>query len=500
MRKSGILLPIFSLPSAGGKGGLGQEAYDFIDKLAEAGQHYWQVLPIGPVNEENCPYQSASSFAGEITYISLQKLAEEGLLTSEEADLPLKEALGKAFDRFDDHALFEAFCWYEREWLDDYALYTALSEHFGTGRWDSWSDSLRDRDPQALHEWTMKLEQDIQYCKWTQYLFFRQWHQLLEYAHTKGIEMIGDLPYFAAFESADCWAARELFMVDANGRQTFLAGAPPDAFTAEGQCWGNPVYDWAQHRAQGYSWWMRRIRQQFRFFDVVRIDHMRGFESFYVIPAETEDPKDGHWEKGPGTEFFDTVKAQLGEGRFIAEDLGYLTEEVKEMVRNTGFPGMKILQFAFDTGEENVYLPFNYDTDNAVVYNGTHDNDTTMGWYKKAEDWKQRFVSWYLREKSDIPEERKYELFAGYKSEESAADAIMEPREAVRGLIEMAFSTRCDTCIISMQDYLMLGSEARINVPGIAEGNWVWQMDEGAFTEELAAYISEISGIYDRKG
>ena len=525
MRSSGILLPIFSLSSPYGIGDLYEGAYAFIDRLREAGQHCWQVLPIGPINKEFCPYQSSSSFAGEPLLLSLAKMEEQGLLTErdlhaiqkvrEDADgnatedeiqqvlvAEKKKVLRTAFRAFrailqnDEKAKlhYKAFCKMEESWIDDYALFSALADYYGDGDWSLWDEEIKNRTPNAMMQWSIKLSYEMEFYRWLQYEFFNQWDELKKYAHGKGIKIIGDLPYYAAHDSADRWANPALFQLDEDGKQLFEAGAPPDGFTEEGQCWGNPVYDWTVHKEQGYRWWIDRIAQQLRFFDMVRLDHMRGFESYYVVPADTEDPKEGHWEKGPAMELFDAVKAELGEGRFIAEDLGYLTEEVRDMMAAVGYPGMKILQFAFDTGEENVYLPFNYDTNNAVIYTGTHDNDTTLGWYEKAEDWKQRFVSWYLREKSEIPQWRKEELFGSPE----ASDEILEPCIAVMGLVELAQSSRCDTCIIPMQDYLLLGSEARINVPGVAKGNWRWQMEEGAFTQKLAQSISELTMRYAR--
>ena len=400
----------------------------------------------------------------------------------------------------------------EENWLDDFAMFEALSEYFGGGDWSSWDAAIRNREREALVVWSVKLSYEIEFYRWTQYEFFGQWDELKKYVHAKGIQLIGDLPYYTAYESADCWANPQLFQLAADCSCKFEAGAPPDAFTAEGQCWGNLVYDWDAHKAQNYRWWISRLHQQLRFFDVVRIDHMRGFESYYVIPADTEDPKEGHWEKGPGMELFHAASAKLGDCKLIAEDLGYLTQEVKDMMSEAGYPGMKILQFAFDTSEENVYLPFNYDTDNSVIYTGTHDNDTTLGWYEKAEDWKQHFVAWYLREKSDIPQWRKDELFnhisssdvgengapEGAQVERPPADEILDPETAVKGLVELAHSSRCDLCIIPMQDYLLLGSKARINVPGVAKGNWRWQMDADAFTSDLAKAIAEITSLYAR--
>ena len=505
MRKSGILLPVFSLPSRYGIGDLYKGAFRFIDRLEEAGQGYWQVLPICPVNKELCPYQSSSSFAGEELLISLDKLEEDDLLSREELEtvaeaftqgeqIELKrETLKSAFRAFRERlhhdeemkVYYKAFCKMEEFWLEDFALYKALSDHYGDGDWSLWEDGIRMRDSEAVTLWSIRLFNEIEYYKWTQYEFFKQWDALKKYANAKGVELIGDLPYYAAFESADCWASPELFQLNEEGICEFEAGAPPDAFTSEGQCWGNPVYDWEAHKAQGFQWWINRIHQQLRYFDVVRIDHMRGFESYYAIPADSEDPREGHWEKGPGMELFNAVRDALGDCRFIAEDLGYLTEDVKAMMAEAGYPGMKILQFAFDTGEENVYLPFNYDTDNAVIYTGTHDNDTTLGWYENIEDWKKRFVSWYLREKSDV-------------QVEGEGDEILDAKAAVSGLVELAQSSRCDTCIIPMQDYLLLGSDARLNVPGVAKGNWRWQMEEDAFNEKLAAAIREATARYER--
>ena len=500
MRASGILLPIFSLPSKYGAGDVYEEAYDFIDRLHEAGQRFWQVLPIGPVNKEYCPYQSGSGFAGEPLLISPERLRDKGLLSDSDLDAfddpgmtwedrmeRRRELLKLAFRAFreklteDEEAElhYRAFCRMEEEWLNDYAIYSAVADHYDDGDWSLWEEDLRIRNSSAMAKWSVMLSDEIEYYRWTQYEFFEEWDRLKRYAHAKGIELIGDIPYYAAFESADCWAHPELFQLEIGAEEGFEAGAPPDGFASQGQCWGNPVYNWEAHKAQKYDWWIRRIHQQFRFFDVVRLDHMRGFESYYAIPMETEDPREGHWEKGPGMELFDAVKEALGECRFIAEDLGYLTEEVKQMMACAGYPGMKILQFAFDTSEENVYLPMNYDSDHSVIYTGTHDNDTTIGWYAKAEEWKKRFVSWYLREK------------AGLDDGADEPDAIMEPEAAVKGLVELALGSRCELCVIPMQDYLLLGSEARINVPGVAKGNWRWQMEKDAFSHELAESIAE---------
>lgn len=480
---------------------MGPEAYRFIDMLAEAGQRYWQVLPLGPANDKDCPYQSTSAFAGDPAYISLDKLSDQGLIEDADLDLPREEVLRAAHDRFamanrstspnrsrnlrEYLEAYEEFCSREASWLDDFALYSAISDHLGRD-WSCWDEDIRSADEEAMAEWRRELVQEFEFYRWTQYVFFTQWEELLSYAHGTGIKIIGDIPYSVSYESADCWTHRELFMIDQEGRQLASAGAPPDYFTPEGQCWDNPLYDWKVHRERGYDWWLRRIGQQFRFFDLLRMDHMRGFESYYAIPEETKDPKDGSWEKGPGLDFFDTVNRTFDRRKFIAEDLGTLTDEVYRLIDGTGYPGMKVLQFAFDTGEENIYLPSNYRDENCVVYTGTHDNDTTRGWYEKAEDWKQRFLTWYLREKSETS-------FAGVDRGD-----VLSPEDAVRGMIELAHSSRAMLSIIPMQDYLMLGSEARTNTPGIADGNWCWQMGAEAFTDEMAAMIAGSCASYDR--
>ena len=494
-RASGILLPLFSLPSERGGGDMGPQAYRFIDRLSEAGQKFWQVLPLGPVNEKGCPYQSTSAFAGESGYISLEKLADQGILEGIETDMAKEEGLRIAYERSEagagDHD-FDEFCSRESFWLDDFALFSALADRFGRD-WSRWETGISSADPKAVEAWSRELAGEIRRHKWQQYIFFSQWEELLVYAHEKGIEIIGDVPYSAAYESADCWANRELFGIAEDGRQLMSAGAPPDYFTPEGQCWDNPLHNWQAHKDQGYSWWLDRIGRQFRLFDILRIDHMRGFESYYAIPSETRKPGEGHWEKGPGMDFFDAVNEKFGRDDFIAEDLGFLTEEVHQLIRDVGYPGMKVLQFAFDTGEENIYLPTNYDSDNSVVYTGTHDNDTTLGWYGHAEEWKKDFLTWYVRETLG----GRGEDMGTYEPVVQAPKEL-QAEDAVRGMIQLAHSSRCKWSIIPMQDYLMLGSEARINTPGIADGNWCWQMEEGAFSEELAAEIADLCSAYGR--
>jgi len=507
-RASGILLPLFSLPSKRGRGDMGPEAYRFIDKLSMAGQRYWQVLPIGPANDKDCPYQSTSAFAGDPAYISLEKLEQRGLLDADRLSFAKAnrsassrdEVLRSAYLSFrlrgsgEELRAFDLFCEKEAEWLDDFALYTALSDRLGRD-WSRWDEDISRCREEAKAYWRDELSEEIGFRRWLQFEFFTQWEDLRAYAHEKGVRVIGDIPYSVAFESADCWADRRLFRIDEEGNQTETSGVPPDQFTPKGQCWNNPLYDWNVHREDGYRWWIRRISQQLRFFDILRIDHIRGFESYYAIPGDDRDPMRGHWEKGPGMDFFGEVNRIFGSDRFIAEDLGFLTQQVHDMIRDTGYPGMKVLQFAFDTSEENIYLPSNYEDNNCAVYTGTHDNDTTLGWYEKAEEWKKRFLTWYLREKSCTRFSKDRADLSGGSGEDPG---IMDPEDAVRGMVELAYSSRADICIIPMQDHLGLGSHARINTPGVADGNWRWQMDEDAFTDELAEGLKALCREYDR--
>lgn len=542
MRKSGILLPIFALPSRHGIGGFTAEARTFVDRLAAAGQSCWQILPLGPVGRGNSPYQPVSCFAGETAYIDPEALRSKGLLSAADiaellpASLNLREGerinydvvlpahkalLRRAFGAFrqrlftgGEKEAYERFCEDNKEWIDDFSLYMSIRDAHCGADWPEWESPLRCRDEAALTQMKQALAADLEFWKWTQYEFFCEWEELAEYAHGRGIEIIGDVPIYAAYESADCWVHPELFQLDEERRPVNVSGAPPDAFTPEGQCWGNPLYDWEHHRSTGYRWWLARLRQNFHLFDVIRLDHMRGFESYYSIPADTQNPLDGHWEKGPDMDFFHQVEREFPASGFIAEDLGFLTEDVFRMIRQTGYPGMKILQFAFDSDESNLYLPDRYDTDHSVVYTGTHDNDTTLGWYRSIADYKQRFVTWYLKKtlgtltgfrgsevSAGAPESPGGDIPAtGETAEIPLPDVeILDPADALSGMIELALSTRCETCILPMQDWLGLGSEARINLPGTPEGNWGWQMQAGAFDESLAKRIAILTGKYGRK-
>ncbi|MBQ9109900.1 MAG: 4-alpha-glucanotransferase, partial [Oscillospiraceae bacterium] len=396
-RSAGILLPISSLPSKYGIGCFDKAAYAFVDFLKDAGQTCWQILPLGQTSYGDSPYQSFSTFAGNPYFISLDALCDEQLLTKEECEavaLPdtdyidysrLYETryslLRKAYSRMEnDNAVSEFTA--SQPWLEDYALFMALKDHFGGVSWDNWTEDIRLRKEEALKHWKERLAKEIGFYQFLQYQFFRQWNNLKAYANANGIRIIGDIPIYVAFDSADAWANPELFQLDEIGLPKAVAGCPPDGFAAEGQLWGNPLYDWEYHKETGFKWWIERLRQCFAMYDVVRIDHFRGFDEYYAIPYGDKTAKNGHWEQGPGMELFHAVEAALGKREVIAEDLGFMTDSVRQLVKDSGFPNMKVLEFAFDsrdTGSRNDYLPHNYN-ENCVAYTGTHDNQTITAW------------------------------------------------------------------------------------------------------------------------
>lgn len=490
MRKSGILLPVSSLPSAYGIGSFSKEAYQFIDFLKAAGQKLWQILPLGPTGYGDSPYQSFSTFAGNPYYIDLEKLIEEGLLTREEAAacdfgshpeyvdyeklyFSRFELLHKAFERFRvmPRPAYSEFMRNNADWLDDYAFYMAVKNHFDGKSWLEWDEDIKLRTESALSAYKADLKDEIEFYKFQQYEFHKQWMDLKSYANDRGIEIVGDIPIYVALDSADTWAGRELFQLDEEGIPTAVAGCPPDAFSATGQLWGNPLYRWDYHKTTGYSWWMKRLRHCFSLYDIVRIDHFRGFDEYYAIPYGDKTAEFGQWEKGPGCDLFDMMKRVIGEKSVIAEDLGFLTDTVIEMVHKTGFPGMKILQFAFNPSEESDYLPHNYKT-NCVVYTGTHDNDTTRSWYDTLDAASRDFARRYLN--------------------------LFNDNQATTEFVRAALASVADTAIIPMQDYLELGTEARINTPSTLGDNWKWRMKKDACTSELAEKIRKLSKLYGR--
>lgn len=492
MRRNGMLLPIASLPSPYGIGGFSKEAYEFIDLLEETGQKLWQILPLGPTSYGDSPYQSFSTFAGNPYFIDLDTLAEKGWLTKEACEASdygdnesyidygriynsrfvlLKQAFLNS-DILSDEK-FTEFCKDNQHWLPDYALYMALKNQNDGKSWIEWEEEIRLRKPEAVECYKKELEEECNFYEFLQYEFHEQWTKVKEYAHKKGIQIVGDVPIYVAFDSADTWANPELFQLDEKNLPLGVAGCPPDAFSATGQLWGNPLYNWAYHKKTGYDWWLKRIAYCFDLYDIVRIDHFRGFDEYYSIPYGDDTAVNGHWEKGPGMDLFNTVKEKLGELDIIAEDLGFLTESVFQLLKDSGYPGMKVLQFAFDPSEDSDYLTYKYQR-NCVVYTGTHDNDTTAGWFEKLSDGDKEVALRYMNSFYTPKEEQHWDLIA------------------------LAMRSTADTCIIPVQDFLGLGSEARINMPSTLGDNWKWRMTKGAFSEELKEKIRRMTKLYGR--
>lgn len=492
-RKSGILMPIASLPGKYGIGTFGKDSYDFVDRLAEAGQSYWQLLPLGPTGFGDSPYQSFSTFAGNPYFIDPDLLIEEKLLTRKEAESfyfgrkadsidygaiydsrfkMLKKAYSRA--RLEDDKEYAKFCRDNKFWLEDYALYMAVKNSFGGVSFTEWDEPIKKRDKKAVSEYKRKYAKEIDFYRFLQYKFLTQWKALKEYANKKGIKIIGDIPFYIAFDSSDTWASPELFQFDDKGYPKAVAGCPPDGFSATGQLWGNPLYDWKYHKATGYKWWIRRIKQCYELYDMVRIDHFRGFDSYYSIPYGDTTAENGKWRKGPGFDLFAAVNRELGDVDMIAEDLGFLTPSVIKLVNRTGYPGMKIIQFAFDSRDESDYLPHTYGR-NSIVYTGTHDNDTLVGWFGSMDKADRETALAYINRK-------------GFEDDKDLAFSF----------IKLAMGSVSKMCIIPMQDWLGLGSKARINIPSTLGGNWTWRMKKGAFTKKLAGEIYEVTKLYAR--
>ena len=488
-RSAGILLPVFSLPSPYGIGSIGAEARAFVDFLHAAGQSWWQLLPVGPASKGNSPYTSESTFAGNPYFIDLDLLAEEGLLeeteldaakvpASDQVDYPAvtksREALlRKAFSRLSGSAAEAVRDFTKRNpWLKDYALFCAAKKHFDGDAWYDWPDeALRSHKKAAVEHWQAVLAEDIAFYSCVQYWFFQQWEALKTYANRLGVRLIGDLPIYVSLDSSDVWGSRKDFLLDKTGHPSKVAGVPPDYFSEDGQLWGNPLYNWEAQKANGYRWWVRRIRGASKLFDAVRIDHFRGLESYWAVPAEAETAKTGTWEKGPGMDLLGMLKAKFPRTALIAEDLGFLTEEVHALREESGLPGMKVLEFAF-SGPDNGYLPHNYTTPRCICYTGTHDNDTAAGWYAAATGREKAFAEKYLG---------------------------VSGTEAVRlALLRCGQGSVAELFIAQMQDYLGLGTEARLNVPGVAAGNWQWRLLPGQVTLELAKEIREMTALVNR--
>lgn len=487
-RESGVLLHISSLPGPYGIGTLGKEAYKIIDFLKESGQTYWQMLPIGPTGFGDSPYQSFSTFAGNPYFIDLDILVEEGLLKQEELrDLSKIEDPGKvdygfqyekripilkkAYVRFQGDEEFYRFCDDNSDWLEDYALFMAIKDSRKGDPWSKWPKPLKLREERALFEFRQTHVLELEYYKFLQFKFFQQWFALREYAKKQGIKLIGDLPIYVAQDSADAWANPQIFLFDENRDPIVVGGCPPDAFTAEGQLWGNPIYDWRALEETGYEWWIERFRFAFSMFDTLRIDHFRGFESFWAVPAESETAKRGSWQQGPGIALFKKMEEELGKQDIIAEDLGYMTREVYELRQATGYPGMKILQFAFENQGDSDYLPHNIE-ENSVVYTGTHDNETIIGWLQNVSEEELDFARRYF----NLTHEETYNW----------------------GMIRGAWTSRAKIAICTMQDLLFLDNRCRMNTPGKQSGNWTWRIRPEADLGPVGQYLKSLTKISGR--
>ena len=490
-RSSGILMPVSALPSPYGIGTLGKAAYDFADFLRAAGQKYWQLLPLGPTSHGDSPYQSFSTYAGNPYFFDLDMLIADGLLTQEEVDAcewgsePRYVDYGKIYEsRFAVLALAKARGWKRdaaelaifmeenKRWLPNYALFMACKRHFGMKAWTEWADEdIRLRKPEALAAYGEKLREDVEFYTYLQFLFFKQWEKLKAYIHSLDIRIIGDLPIYVALDSADVWAEPEYFQLGEDRKPTEVSGVPPDYFSKDGQLWGNPIYDYDRMKKDGYGWWIRRIDGVSRMFDVIRIDHFRGLESYWAVPYGEKTARNGRWRKGPGMDLVGVLTGWFRHLSFIAEDLGFQTKEVQELLAASGLPGMKVLEFAFDPREPSNYLPHTYNT-NCVCYIGTHDNETLLQWEGAVSGENKDFAREYL----------------GISQEEKLNWAMI--RAGMRSV--------ADTFIAQMQDYLELGAEGRMNEPGTESGNWKWRLLPGEFTDELVEKIKRLTQLYGR--
>ena len=492
-RQSGVLMHISSLPGKYGIGSFGQSAYDFVDFLVRTKQRYWQILPLGTTSYGDSPYQSFSAFAGNTYFIDFDILIEEGLLNEADVkgadfgDDPRKVDYAKIFDarrpimekavaRFlkaDDLSDYESFVEQNAAWLEVFAEYMAIKEHFDNLAWTEWPDeAIRRRDAASLASYREKLADKLTYHRVTQYLFFKQWLRLKAYANEHHIEIVGDMPIYVAADSADVWAQPHFFKTDAVGKPTCVAGCPPDEFSETGQLWGNPIYDWEAMDKDGYAWWIERLRESFKIYDIVRIDHFRGFESYWEVPAGSETSASGKWVKGPDYKLFAAVKEALGDLNIIAEDLGFMTDEVIELRERTGFPGMKILQFAFNPDDESIDSP-HLAPNNSVMYTGTHDNNTVLGWYKdEIDDATREYMAQYTNRK--------------------------EYETVPHAMLRTIFSSVSFMAIATMQDLLELDSAARMNYPSTIGGNWTWRMTAEELNPIVEGELYSLTKTYRR--
>lgn len=494
-RSSGVLLPVFSLPGQFGIGDFGPSAFQFVDFLNNAGQSIWQLLPLTSPARGNSPYSSKSAFAGNLLFISPEELLTSGLLSEEEVQnaqsshetadrvdyaraeavrvVLLQSAYATFLNSADDdlHREFELFIEQNASWLTDFARFDVLASHYGDPDWSQWDQELIQRQPQALADVDQRFEKELHQCRFFQFLFSRQWKRLQEYARQKNVRLYGDMPIFVAYESADVWTNQHLFCLEENGRPSVVAGVPPDYFSETGQKWGNPLYRWDRLAETGYEWWVERIRRAFEYFDLLRIDHFRGFESFWEIPFEAENATTGHWVKGPGDELFAAISSALGELPIIAEDLGLITDEVHHLRDRLGFPGMRVLQFGCEHDHDPYHRPDCY-PEHCVAYTGTHDNNTTLGWYR----------SMVARHHNQIVDR----FLSG------------DPEAVHTDLIRAVLNSAADTVIIQMQDVVGLGAESRMNTPGVCDGNWAWRCEQKYLVDEVAEQLREMTQLSGR--
>lgn len=493
-RSSGILLHPTSLPSKYGIGDLGAEAYSFIDFMVASCQQIWQILPLGPTGAGNSPYSAYSALAGNPLLISPEKLLQEKLLFEEDLnelpkfpvervdyDLVIKTKmplLAKAYNNFKqkeqwEQKNFQEFCDTQAYWLDDYALFMAVKDANSGAGWMHWDKAIATREPEAVKEWSERLAEDIFYQKFVQFQFFRQWKELKQYANQKGISIFGDIPIYVAHDSADVWANREIFCLDEEtGEAALMAGVPPDYFSETGQLWGNPVYNWEKLEEDNFKWWVQRIKGMEEYVDIMRIDHFRGFESYWAVPQGEKTAMNGEWLKAPGEVLFKILRKELGELPIIAEDLGAITKEVEELRDKFEFPGMKILQFAFDSDAANIFLPFNYTNSNCVVYTGTHDNDTTLGWFE---------------ERSFADKAKVVDYLGG-----------ICPQGINWSLIRLALGSVANMAVFPLQDILGLGGWAKMNTPSTIEDNWSWRYRPEALTPDIGEHLKHLTHLYGR--
>lgn len=489
-RGAGLLLPISSLPSSYGIGTLGTEAYKFVDYLVEAGQKYWQVLPVGPTSYGDSPYQSFSAFAGNPYFIDLDYLVDEGLITKAQIKkfpwgdnkeyIDYATVYGSRFKilriAFENSTYAETkeYAKFEKNneyWLDDYSLYMAVKFKFDNEEWSKWDADIKARTPEAISKYKEELKDDIAFWKFCQFKFFEQWNKLRAYANEKGIDMIGDIPIYVAMDSADVWAHKDLFELDEDFKQVNVAGVPPDAFSADGQLWGNPLYDWEQMEKCDFAWWKERMASNSKLYDYIRIDHFIGVVNYYSIEANCKNAKEGVWRTGPGKKLTDAIDSAIGDAKIIAEDLGVVSPAVRELLAETGYPGMNIIEFAFGGGPDNTHLPHNY-RPNSLVYGGTHDNETVVGYFKnqKAKDLKYAFKYLGVESKNEIP----------------------------AAVLRAAYGSVAAIAIFQVQDILELGNEARMNTPSTVGDNWKWRMLKGSLTKKKAKELKALAEFYAR--